>query len=653
MSVHSVNYNEAISKATHWAEQNQHPKGYWRGNCQSNNTMEAEYILISYLVGREKSPEIQKVVKRILDCQHEDGTWGMYYEADGDLSTTIECYFALKMVGKDTSSPLMRKAREFILANGGVDKSRIFTKFWLALFGQWPWEKIPLLPPEIIFLPNWFIINIYEFASWARAAIVPIGIIMTSKPVCHIPRVGTIPELFVPSLKSQPPTFPFFSMKNFFWQLDKLLHLYEKSPWKPFRKRAREKCLEWTLERQQADGTWAGNQVGWVYPILALHALGHQADNPLIKKCFAGVLENYSHDINGGLIIQASDSPVWDTCLMLTALFDSGTSINSPMVKKGIDFLLQNQIFAKGDWQVKNPNGTPGGWIFEFANSYYPDIDDTAEVLTTLSRYQKRCKTPDPTVQTAINKGVAWMLSMQCKNGGWAAFDKDNTNTLVVQLPFFDFGELLDPPSVDVTVHVLEALGELGFKADHPQIAHALNYILSEQETDGSWFGRWGVNYIYGTSAVIIGLKSLNFNMQEARFLKAYNWLLGLQNPDGGWGESCSSYVALEDRGKGASTASQTAWALMALIVGGYATHDQVIKGVAYLSKTIGADGIWDEPYYTATGFAGYLTGKRPEQMEAVKHLKKTLSTGFMLRYDLYRHYWPLRALGMYQAQFR
>jgi len=644
----------AIHLAQHYALENQYPEGYWRGSDETNNAMEAEFIFINYFLGTNDALQTQKLVKQILDCQLDDGTWGVYYGSPGELSITTECYFALKLAGVNVDLPNMKKARDFILAHGGIEKTRIFTKFWLALFGQYAWHSIPVLPPELIYLPSWFPINIYEFASWARSGIVPLMIILTEKPVCRIPVTAQISELYVNSnaTSSNHPALPFFSLQRFFIFADKCLRLYEKSPWKPGRNKAKKKVLDWMMERVQADGTTGGTEAGWSFTMLAFKTAGYSSDHPVIKNCLDGVLKNYSYEDAGALRIEATNSPIWDTCLMLTALIDSGLAINSPALAKGVEFLLRNQIKSKGDWQVKVPNVEPAGWAFEFANNYYPDIDDTAEVLIALSRYQNNSTSPNDNLHQAIQQGTRWMLALQSENGGWAAFDKDNTRTLLTKLPFFDFGEIIDPPSVDVTAHVLEALGVLGFSLDHPQIKRGLDYIFSEQEADGSWFGRWGVNYIYGTSAVIVALRALNVTMSELPIARGIDWILSKQNPDGGWGESCASYVNLDESGVGPSTASQTAWALMALIAANRIDDAATQNGMAYLCKTLPDTGIWDEPYYTGCGFGGYLTGMRPTR-DVVKNLGKELSTGFMLRYDLYRHYWPLRALGMYKEAMK
>jgi squalene-hopene/tetraprenyl-beta-curcumene cyclase len=363
--------------------------------------MEAEHVLINYFLGVDDSVQNQKLVKRLLNTQKDDGTWGIYYGSPGELSTTVECYFALKLSGVSPDAPDMKKARDFILAHGGVEQTRVFTKFWLSLFGQYPWKGIPILPPEMMFLPNWFPINIYEFASWARTGVVPLMIVLTQRPVCSIPDSAKINELFTKNKSSskvkQPVTF--FSWKAFFIFVDKCLRLYEKFPWKPGRKRANQKVLNWIIDRTQSDGTWGGTQVGWSYPLIALKTAGYTAEDTIIKNCLDGVIKNYSYEIEGALQIEATNSPIWDTCLMITALIDSGLSIDTPILAKGIHFLLHNQIKSKGDWQVKNPHTPSAGWAFEFANDCYPDIDDVAEVIIALYRYQSQLKNPDEAIQ--------------------------------------------------------------------------------------------------------------------------------------------------------------------------------------------------------------------------------------------------------------
>lgn len=664
------NLQQAIHRAQNYALSIQHPEGYWNGEVDSNATMEAEMLMLNYFLGIEDAVQQNKLTARILQLQHEDGAWGKYYGAPGELSTTIECYFALKLIGAEYT-PKMKLACDFIIANGGIENARVFTKIWLALFGQWPWSKLPLLIPEIIFLPTWLPFNIYEFAVWARGVIVPLSIVLVKKPIIKINLSQSIAELFKfdrednsdkdnaivkkSAKKNKELSFhrlckKFFSWRTLFNFIDALLKLYEKLPVKPGRKKAIDTAISWILERQEADGTWAGLQPAWAYSLLALTISGYDLQNPIIQKTLRGIAKNYTVITPETIHIQVTNSPVWDTCLMLTGfMYNTLNEQIKHSAQAAAKWLMQNQILSKGDWQVKVKNVEPAAWAFQFADSYYPDIDDTAEVLIALHWYQKNIQT-DGVIQNAINKSIKWLFAMQSRNGGWGAMDKDNSSYLVTQLSFFDFGEIVDPPSVDVTAHVLEALGYLGFTQDHPDIMRALNFIYQEQEINGSWFGRWGVNYIYGTAAVLMALNALQIDMTSVKIQHSVDWLVQQQNEEGGWGESCASYASV-DYGKGASTASQTAWVLLGLIAAGKYQHPAVTKGIAYLCNTQNEHGTWEEPYFTGCGFPGYLIGKKNNSLKSNSTQGKELSNGFLFRFGLYRHYWPLQALGRYNLE--
>lgn len=651
-----VSVKFTVNRAIDYAFSIQHQEGYWIGRLDSNSTMEAEYLMLLKFLGIEDPDIWRRVANHILSQQREDGTWGQYYQGPGDLSTTVECYFALKLAGISCQTPRMRKACAFILEKGGIAKTRVFTKIWLALFGQWPWEAIPLMPPEMIFLPQWFFVNIYSFASWARATIVPLSLVLVLKPICPITKTAEISELYAEPLKGEQQGFQkpdkLFSLRGLFYLGDKLLRVYEKLPWKPGRKKAIAKALEWILEHQEADGSWGGIQPPWVYSLIALKILGYDLEHPVMKKGLAG-FEGFSAHFpeKDTLQIQACISPVWDTGLMMIGLQDAGVEKNDSRLQKACEWLMQKQILNGGDWQVYNPNTPPGGWAFEFDNDHYPDLDDSAEVLIAILRTKLYGESQQKQKAT-IDRGIKWLLSMQSQGGGWAAFDKDNDLSLLTKILFFDFGETLDPPSVDVTAHVLELLGRMGYTTSHPIVRKALDYIYQEQESDGPWFGRWGVNYIYGTGSVLPALEAIGEDMQQPAVKKATAWLIAHQNQDGGWGESCASYVERSCHGKGPSTASQTAWALLALLSAGEWEHSAVQNGIDYLCRTQTREGTWDEPYFTGCGFPGYGIGKR------VKDLPKPGEPGyqgpempaaFMINYNLYRHYWPLMALGRFK----
>ena len=643
---------DAVGRATDFLVSSQYPEGYWWGELESNATMEAEFLLLTHFLGVEDSDRSRKLANHILSRQRDDGTWGQFYGAEGDLSTTTESYFALKLAGVSPDEPLMRAARDFILARGGIPKTRVFTKIWLALFGQWEWKGVPVMPPEFILLPNWFPLTIYDFSSWARATVVPLLILLDRKPVKSIPGWAHIDELY-PEPRDQidcsivrPSSL--IGWETFFYAGDTVLRQVERLPWNPARSQAIKKAEEWVLDHQEEDGSWGGIQPPWVYSLMALHSLGYAVDHPVMAKGLAG-FESFSIEEDDTLRVQACVSPLWDTALAMIGLLDADLPRSHPAVRRAGEWLLKEQILKSGDWQVKAAAVEPGGWAFEFENDLYPDLDDTAEIVMALDKVETGSESAK---RAAIDRAVQWLLGMQSRNGGWAAFDKDNNNDLIAKIPFADFGEALDPPSVDVTAHILEMLGQLGYDAGHPAVGRALDYVLSEQEEDGAWFGRWGVNYIYGTGAVLPALEAVGMDMRAQSVRRAARWVVEHQNEDGGWGESCASYTDPDYRGKGPSTASQTAWALLSLISAGDARSNAVARGVDYLVGTQQADGSWDEPYFTGTGFPGYGVGRRLDRYltpDDAGYQGGDLPAGFMINYHMYRNYWPLTALGRYK----
>ena len=650
--VSTTEVDTAIRRSRDFLLSAQYPDGYWWGELESNPTMEAEYLLLTHFLGVGDEERWRKLVNHILSRQRDDGTWGQFYDAPGDLSTTTECYFALKLAGVSPDEPSMRRAREFVLSKGGVPRTRVFTKIWLALFGQWSWSGIPVMPPEVMLLPNWFPINIYDFSSWARATIVPLLILIDRKAVKPIPESAMIDELY-PSPRNQSdysvtPPRRLIGWETFFYAGDRVLRQVEKLPWKPTRGQAIKRAEEWIVEHQEADGSWGGIQPPWVYSLMALHTLGYAVDHPVIAKGLAG-LDNFAIEEEDSLRVQACVSPLWDTPLTMMALLDSGLPADDPTLVRAGQWLVKEQVLQGGDWQVKAKEVSPGGWAFEFHNDLYPDLDDTAEIAMALQRVHLPSESDK---RQAIDRAARWVLGMQSANGGWAAFDKDNTKFLIAKIPLADFGEALDPPSVDVTAHVLEMLGRLGYSSGHPSVAKALEYVLSEQEADGAWFGRWGVNYIYGTGAVLPALEALGLDMAAGYVQRAVQWVVDHQNPDGGWGESCASYVDPAYRGKGPSTASQTSWALLSLLAGREGGHPTTRRGVEYLIETQQGDGSWEEPYFTGTGFPGYRIGQRLDRYltpDDPGYQGGELPNGFMINYHMYRNYWPLTALGRYR----
>ena len=633
-----------VSRSQEYFARTQSTEGYWWGELESNPTMEAEYLMLTHFLGIGDEDTWRKLANHLLKSQREDGTWGQYYGSPGDLSTSVECYFALKLAGVSPDAPRMVKAREFILSKGGLPRARVFTKIWLALFGQWDWKHVPAIPPEMALLPSWVPMNLYDFSSWARATMLPLSIVITHRPARSIPDSAAIPELFPNEQKKSPRPRSMVGVAGVFHLADRIFRWYNSFPWHPMRRIAIRRAVKWIIEHQEEDGSWGGIQPPWVYSLIALKVLGYDVDHPVMRKGIEG-FQGFTIEEDGAIRVQACVSPVWDTCLAMIALEDSGLPPDNPILRRAGEWLIRAQVADGGDWQVRAKDTTPGGWAFEFANSAYPDIDDTAEALIAL----KQASLSDPESQRkAIRRGAEWMLGMQSKNGGWAAFDKDNTRRAVAAIPFADFGEMIDPPSADVTAHVVEALVRVGYPADMGPLRKAARYLWNEQEEDGPWFGRWGVNYIYGTGAVLPALKAMGEDMSAEAVRRAVAWLVAHQNEDGGWGETCASYADLDLAGQGPSSASQTSWALLALLAAGESDSHAVRRGIEYLVATQRADGTWDEPWFTGAGFPGYGVGSRSK---GTRRQGVELPSGFMIKYHLYRNYWPLMALGRFSRR--
>jgi squalene-hopene/tetraprenyl-beta-curcumene cyclase len=506
----------------------------------------------------------------------------------------------------------------------------------------------------VIYFPRWFPFNIYNFASWARATMVPISILSARRPVRPLPSASRLDELFPRGRAAVNYALPnhrrLLSWARFFLFCDRALHAYQNLNITPSRELAIKVCREWILKHQDADGAWGGIQPPWIYSLMALHVEGYPLTHPVMHKGLDALNHHWSYEKDGGIHIQASESPVWDTLLTLMAMQDCGRDYRqSPPMKQAVRWVLQQQVRAPGDWQVKVKGVEPGAWAFERANLSYPDVDDTAVALIVLARlrpfYKERAR-----LDEAIHLARDWIMAMQCSNGGWASFDKDNHKWILTKIPFCDFGETLDPPSVDVTAHVVEALGLLGMDLSHPVIRRAVDFIRAEQEPAGSWFGRWGVNHLYGTGAVLPALRAVGEDMTAGYVRRAADWIMDYQNTDGGWGETCASYMDFASCGIGPSTPSQTAWALMALLAAGAEEYRSAVEcGVGYLIDRQ-RGGTWDEPQYTGTGFPGYGLGARlnPATCNPEESLDQgtELSRGYMINYNLYRQYFPLIALG-------
>jgi len=617
----------AISRSQEFFLRQQLPEGYWWAELESNVTITAEYLLLFHLLGMVDPERERKIVNYLLAKQTTEGFWCIYFGGQGDLSTTVEAYFALKLAGLPADHPTMTRARAFILEKGGIIHCRVFTKIFLALFGQFAWLGVPSMPIELMLLPHWAYFNMYELSSWSRATMIPLSVVMDARPVKPFPGNGTVSELYV--RPPRPIDYSFtredglFTWKNFFIGIDHALKLYEKSSLRPLRQRGIAAAEKWILAHQEPSGDWGGIQPAMLNSILALHCLGYSNDHPAIINGLQA-LSNFTIETDDTLLLQSCVSPVWDTALALKALSDSGLPPGHSSLAKGAEWLLEREVRKPGDWSIKGKELSPGGWAFEFQNDWYPDIDDSAFVM--LATKDLTVKNPQSR-DAAVRRGIAWCLGMQSRNGGWGAFDRDNTKHLLNKIPFADLEALIDPPTADLTGRMLELLGTFGYPNNHPAATRGIAFIRKEQDRNGGWWGRWGVNYLYGTWSVLCGVAAIGEDCTQPYIQQAVNWLKARQNPDGGWGESCASYHDPSLAGVGVSTPSQTGWALLALMAVGEVKAPAVQRGIAYLLGAQNGDGTWDEEQFTGTGFPKY----------------------FMLRYHIYRNCFPLSALGTYR----
>lgn len=651
---------QAIFKTREWLLSEQHPEGYWVGELEGDTLLESEFILLLAFLGEEDSEVAHQCARYIRNQQLADGGWSMYPGGRTEISNSVKNYFALKLTGHDPAAEYMQRAREAILRHGGADAVNSFTRFYLALLGQIPYGQCPSVPPEAMLLPKWFPVNLYAVSAWSRTIIVPLSIVSAMKPMRQLDPERGIRELLI----NEPETWPLprcpglpgntgmLSWDRFFRTVDRAIKLYERTGVTPLRKRAIEAAKNWCLERfEGSDG------LGAIYPpiiwsIVALKSLGYADDSPEIL---------YNRKQLDDLMIREGDtlrlepcrSPVWDTGIAMKALLDSGVESDHPALERATDWLLSKEIRRRGDWSETVPV-EPGGWCFEHSNEFYPDVDDSAMVAMALnqrfSRVAPRDETLPPELRliseatapdlaaargkvavmeqayAAIQRAERWVLAMQNRDGGWGAFDKDNDREFLCYVPFADHNAMIDPSAPDLSGRVLVSLGSLGHRVGEPAVDRAVAYLRRAQEPDGSWFGRWGVNYTYGTWLALSGLDAVGVPKSDPVVINGANWLLSYQQATGGWGESPDSYDDPSLRGQGNPTASQTAWAIMGLIAAGLERHPAVLRGVRFLLSRQKPDGQWDEPEFTGTGFPRV----------------------FYLRYHLYRIYFPLMALSRY-----
>ena len=603
--------------------------GYWQGELEADSTLESDYIYYLFVLGKADPTRIAKLANYVRSKQLDDGGWNIYPGGPSELNATCKAYFALKLAGDDPNSRLLAAARGTIHRLGGLENSNSYVRFYLALVGAVGWELVPAIPPELLLLPNWFFINIYEMSSWTRGIVIPMAILSALRPDWRLPERATVHELFKNPLQ-QTAAFDwsdkFVSWKNFFLALDRALKWYEKFPWKPLRRRALGEAKQWMLNHLERSEGLAAIYPAMMNSIFALVALGHGPDDPLTWR----EMKEFSRfEIEDGdtIRMQPCVSPLWDSCIAMVSLQEAGLAPDHPALVKSAEWILSKQILGPGDWQVKNKDAEPGGWAFEFRNDHYPDVDDTAFVLMAL----QRVKFPDaPRMEGAIRRGLQWLLSMQNRDGGWGAFDRDNDRQFICNIPFADHNAMIDPSTADVTARVLECLGRFGWPAEHPAVRRAVRFLVNDQCADGSWFGRWGVNYVYGTSGVLRALETVSLHAQDY-CQRAVAWLKSVQKPDGSFGESLRSYHVESSKGQGNSTSSQTAWGLIGLLAGADPGDPSISKAAKYLVQQQNEDGSWSEDDFTGTGFPCV----------------------FYLKYHLYRDSFPVYALARFQNQSR
>lgn len=653
----------AIRRTRQWLVGQQQPDGHWCAELEGDTILESETILLLAYLGQEQTDLAKRCARYLIEKQLPGGGWAMYHGGQLEISGSVKAYFALKLTGHDPSAEYMQRARQAILANGGADAVNSFTRFALALLGQIPYSQCPAVPPEAVLLPKWFPINLYAISSWSRTIVVPLSIVSAFQPVRAIDPARGIRELFI----RHPDQWPalrcpglaggtgIFSWDRFFRVVDHGFKWCQRHGVLPLRRRAIEAARQWMVSRfQHSDG------LGAIYPpivwsIIALRCLGYADDSPEMKYNFQQLHDLVIEDeARGTARLQPCKSPVWDTAITVRALCDAGLPSDSPALEDAVEWLLAKQITRPGDWS-KTVTAAPGGWAFEYNNDFYPDCDDTAMVLMALKAAYGQSEATRPELPPelrlildgqgesdevirqvgrldhtakAIDFGREWLMAMQNDDGGWGAFDRNNDNEFLCYVPFADHNAMIDPSTPDITARVLEALGALGHRVGEPEIDRAINYLRQWQEPDGSWYGRWGINYIYGTWQVLAGLAAVGFSMDDPMARAGANWLIVHQQPCGGWGESADSYADPTLRGQGPVTASQTAWALLGLLAAGCEAHPAVARGIRRLVEAQRPDGTWDEPEFTGTGFPRV----------------------FYLRYHYYRIYFPLMALARWAA---
>jgi squalene-hopene/tetraprenyl-beta-curcumene cyclase len=614
--------NSALSSGEEALSRLQQPDGHWVFELEADATIPAEYILLGHFLGTINQDLHERMAVYLRSIQEEHGGWPLFHRGKLDISASVKAYFALKCVGDDIQAPHMVRAREAILKAGGAEHSNVFTRIQMALFGAVPWRAVPVMPVEIMLLPRWFPFHLNKIAYWSRTVIVPLLVLMAKKPMARNPRKVRVDELF----NTPPEQVKDWNSMNaktawvgVFRVIDNVLRFFEPHMPKLLRRVAIKKAVKWVTKRLNGD-----DGLGAIYPAIAnsvmmYDCLGYPAHHPSAVIARSAV-EKLVVDGKDRAYCQPCLSPIWDTALSAHAMMEA--KADREKIEKACDWLASKQILdTVGDWAVWRRRVRPGGWAFQYANDYYPDLDDTAVVVMALDRLDHN------KYKQAIERGVEWVLGLQSKNGGWGAFDADNTYYYLNYIPFADHGALLDPPSADVTARCVSMLAQLGYDKEDRKVAAALDYLRREQEPEGCWFGRWGTNYIYGTWSVLCALNAIGVNPLDPMVRKAVSWLAAKQKPNGGWGESGASYWKDQPKGEcEVATPSQTAWALLGLMAAGEVDNPVVAKGIKYLLDTQKPNGEWDEDYFTAVGFPRV----------------------FYLRYHGYKSFFPLWAVSRY-----
>ena len=680
---------DAMESSRDWLLARQAPDGHWCGELEGDTILESEYILLLAFLGQGQSDRAKEAAAYMLAQQQPHGGWSLFPGGPVEISASVKAYLALKITGHDPQADSMVRARQAILSAGGVERINSFTRYYLALLGLIEYGLCPAVPPELMLIPRWSPFNIYEMSAWSRTIIVPLSLLWAYQPVHRLPPEHGIDELYASPRKRLPGRLQGVNTEGqhgwidwaaFFHRVDQSIKFGERLGLKPFRKRAVKLAEQWVLERLQGSDGLGAIFPPIIWTIIGLRSIGYADDSPVIRDQLHE-LEKLVIRERDQVRLQPCKSPVWDTIISVIALRDAGVPRSHPSISRAVDWILSKECRKQGDWSSYRPETEPGGWFFEYHNDFYPDIDDTCMALIALSRclpegfgtewkfeflrapgpavgngrtdpskstpggpanslitlFSGRSATADQALAevdrldpmiAAIRRGIGWLKAMQSRDGGWGAFDADNTREVFTRVPFADHNAMIDPSTADITARVLESFGCLMLPTDLPWIQRAVQFVWNDQQVDAAWFGRWGVNYIYGTWQVLVGLTQLGVPAEDPRLQRAANWLKSKQQSCGGWGETAQSYDDPSLRGTGVPTASQTAWAILGLIAAGEADSLACQRGIEFLLDTRQPDGTWHETEFTGTGFPRV----------------------FYLRYHLYRHYFPLMALGRYAA---